>query len=162
LPPTLKADPVALEDTLGRFPRKVRVAVEFRHVSWFTAEVRAILTKHNAALCMADRLGKPVTELWRTSDWGFIRFHEGLAMPPPCYPKRQLEKWVERLAGQWTPEEDLFAYFNNDPRACALRDARVFAELAEEAGLRPTRVAPASDVRVDRSPEEDDDEPGGR
>ena len=36
LPPTLKADPAALQATLAQFPRQVRVAVEPRHPSWWT------------------------------------------------------------------------------------------------------------------------------
>ena len=39
-------------------------------------------------------------------------------------------------------------YFNNDPHACALRDARRFALAAEHAGLQPTRVPVPHDVAV--------------
>jgi hypothetical protein len=36
----------------------------------------------------------------------------------------------------------VYAFFNNDPEGCALRDARVFAAECTRAGLAPTRVAP--------------------
>jgi uncharacterized protein YecE (DUF72 family) len=36
--------------------------------------------------------------------------------------------------------DDVFAYFNNDTAGNAIKDAVTFAELAETAGLSPTRV----------------------
>src|SRR5690606_17619350 len=81
LPPNLRADIDRLEHCLACFPRSVRVAVEPRHVSWWTAEVRSVLERRGVALCWADRRGRPVTPLWRTSDWAYIRFHEGRAQP---------------------------------------------------------------------------------
>lgn len=136
------------DETLSLMPADVRTVVEFRHESWWTDEVRSILEKHNAANCLADRGAKPVTEMWKTTDWTFVRFHAGLASPQPCYRKKTLEEWVERLQEQWTPQEDLYLFFNNDPRACALRDAIWFAELIQAAGWDATRVPKRSDVTV--------------
>jgi uncharacterized protein YecE (DUF72 family) len=147
LPPSMRVDAGRLRATLAAFPPAWRVAVEFRHDSWYTDEVREILQEHGAALCLADRLGV-LTPLWRTTDWTYLRFHHGRANPQPCYGLQSLANWVERLAGQWSPAEDIYVYFNNDPRACALRDARVFARLARRAGLLPTRIPKASDVRL--------------
>jgi uncharacterized protein YecE (DUF72 family) len=45
LPPQLKADVGRLEDTLDRFPPSMRVAVEFRHPSWFVDKIRSVLTE---------------------------------------------------------------------------------------------------------------------
>ncbi len=53
-----------------------------------------------------------------------------------------------RLADLVGPDADAYVYFNNDPAGCAVRDARVFALAAARAGLRPTRVPAASEVRV--------------
>ncbi len=55
LPATFVADPKVLEDFLCGWPRELRVSFEFRHASWFTAEVYAILRRHGAALCLAER-----------------------------------------------------------------------------------------------------------
>jgi len=44
--------------------------------------------------------------------------------------------------------ETFYPRFNNDLRACALRDAIVFARLARRVGQRPTRVPSARDVRL--------------
>ena len=77
LPPTLKADADLLRECLAQFPAGTRVAVEPRHESWWTDEIRALLERYGAALCWADRDEKPVAPLWRTTDWGYLRFHHG-------------------------------------------------------------------------------------
>ena len=147
LPPTLRADALALDATLSCFPAAVRVAVELRHESWFTDETAAVLGSHGAALCLADgpRLRTP---LWRTTDWTYLRLHEGRATPRPCYGRTALSGWARRLAETWGPDVDTFAFFNNDERCCAVRDATVLAATARRAGLRPTRVPGADEVRV--------------
>jgi uncharacterized protein YecE (DUF72 family) len=147
LPPTLEVDLDRLADTLDRFPAGVRVAVEPRDDSWFCDGLRSLLEKRGAALCLADspRRGTP---FWRTAGWGFVRFHEGLATPRPCYGERALATWAERIASLWDARADVFCYFNNDSRACAVRDAVTFARLARRAGLRPTRVPEPDEVRL--------------
>jgi len=141
LPPQLHADPPRLAEALDRFPKDVRVAVEPRHESWFDDRVRGLLEDRGAALCLADSPGRR-TPAWRTADWGFVRFHEGRASPHPCYGDRALTTWAERIASMWPARADVFCYFNNDARACAVRDAATFAHLARRAGLHPTRVPP--------------------
>ncbi len=139
LPPNLAADTARLDRVLDRIPPAIRVAVEFRHASWWTDETRRLLARRGAALCLADRRG-PVSPLWRTADWTYVRFHEGRAAPRPCYGSAALAAWAERLAGLWRPDEDVYVYFNNDPRACAAANAVGFARRAARAGLRPRRV----------------------
>ena len=139
LPPNLTADLDSLDACLAEFARPgpvgrpVRVAVEFRHQSWWTDETRDLLTRRGAALCWADRLGHPVTPLWRTADWGYLRFHEGAAQPWPRYGRRALHSWADRVADAWPDGQDVFAYFNNDQRGAAVQDAAAFAALARAA-----------------------------
>ncbi|MFD8654071.1 DUF72 domain-containing protein [Streptomyces mirabilis] len=140
LPPTLHADPALLDECLGRFPTGVRVAVEPRHDSWWTPQVRKVLESRGAALCWADVLARPVTPLWRTADWGYVRFHEGRAQPWPRYGRQSLTTWVRRLTDVWSDDHDVYAYFNNDPNAAAVRDAAAFAWAATAAGLTVTRT----------------------
>ncbi|WP_236246062.1 DUF72 domain-containing protein [Streptomyces sp. CC210A] len=140
LPPTLRADPGLLDACLARFPAGVRVAVEPRHPSWWTAEVRDVLAFRSAALCWADVEARPVTPLWRTAGWGYVRFHVGRAAPWPRYGRRSLTTWARRVADTWSGGEDVYAYFNNDPNAAAVRDAAAFARAAGAAGLPVTRT----------------------
>jgi uncharacterized protein YecE (DUF72 family) len=147
LPPNFPADPDRLAAALDRFPDTKRVAVELRHDSWYSPQVRTILEERRAALCLADSPHRRTPE-WRTADWGFVRFHEGLAHPRPCYEEAPLRAWAERIARLWGPGPDVYCYFNNDMRACALRDATGFAREAERAGLRPTRTPSPGEVEI--------------
>jgi uncharacterized protein YecE (DUF72 family) len=151
LPPTLKINVSALDETLASFPPGVRVTVEFRHRSWFVPEVQELLGRYGAALCWSDSRG-PQTPLWRTADWGYLRLHQGQANPQPCYGRTALESWARRLAERFGPAEDVFAYFNNDTLGCAPRDAAVLGALAGRSGLLATRVPAASEVRVGAQP----------
>ncbi len=139
LPPTMRAEPGRLDDTLSCFPNGFRVAVEVRHPSWDCDAVWEVLARHGAAWCVADAPWRrwPVVT---TTDWGYLRFHEGVASPRPCYGRRALARWATRLAETWPREADVYAYFNNDACACALHDARWFAAACKREGLETTRV----------------------
>lgn len=130
LPPTLRADAGLLDACLAAFPAGARVAVEPRHDSWWTDAVREVLARWGAALCWADRGGRPQGPLWATAPWGYLRMHGGRATPWPRYGRRALAHWVERCASAWPGDADIFVYFNNDPGGAAVRDARAFARLA--------------------------------
>ena len=147
LPPDFRADPGALDRCLAEFSRvaaatelRVRVAVELRHDSWWTGEVRELLTRHGAALSWADRLGRPLAPLWRTADWGYLRLHEGAGSPWPRYGEQALRSWVRRLAETWPDDADMFVYFNNDQGGAAVHDADAFSSIARRAG-RTTQTA---------------------
>ena len=139
LPPRFGANLPLLDATLDLFDKSVRVAVEFRDVSWFTAETQQLLQRHRAALCLADspRRKQP---MWRTADWGFVRFHEGTGPHAPGYRRDVLQRWVATIAQTWSASEDVYVYFNNDTFGYAIKDAVTFAGLAAAAGLSPTRV----------------------
>ena len=139
LPPDLQVDLAALEATLRAFPTDIRVAVEPRHRSWFTDDLRRLLSERNAALCVADRRG-PITPLWRTADWTYLRFHAGRALPRSCYGTEALESWAERVELTWGRDVEGFAYFNNDGNGCALRDAGVFARALDRRGVGVARL----------------------
>ncbi|UGT54282.1 DUF72 domain-containing protein [Nocardia asteroides] len=151
LPPTLRADAPLLDDCLSCFPRSVRVAVEPRHESWWTDDVRAVLESHGAALAWADRDSHPVTPRWRTTDWAYLRLHAGRAYPPPHYGRQALDSWVHRLLDSWPADADLHVYFNNDPGGAAVGDAITFARLADRAGAPVTRVPEPAKATAGRS-----------
>jgi uncharacterized protein YecE (DUF72 family) len=138
LPPTLTADLPALEATLARFPDGVRVAVEPRHDSWWTDGLRALLARHNAALCWADRGSRPLTPLWRTADFGYLRLHEGKAQPWPRYGRTALGSWLDRICDR-LHGVPTYVYFNNDPGGAAITDATALAALAARRRLTVSR-----------------------
>ena len=141
LPPNLTADADLLDGTLKLFPASVRVAVEPRHRSWWTSDIRQVLERRGAALSWADRRGRPVTPLWRTADWGYLRMHEGAANPRPGYGRAALSTWLDRATETFEPigDHDMYVYFNNDHGGAAVRDATTFGRLADRRGLEVSR-----------------------
>jgi uncharacterized protein YecE (DUF72 family) len=123
LPPNLQVDIDRLDACLAEFPSGIRVAVEPRHASWWTDDVRRLLEKYGAALAWADRKSRPLTPLWRTTDWGYLRLHEGGASPWPSYGKTALKSWARRMTDAW---DDGYVYFNNDQHSTAPRNAETF------------------------------------
>jgi uncharacterized protein YecE (DUF72 family) len=162
LPPTWKGDPGLLDETLAEFrrggPAGLRIAVEMRHESCWTDEMRRVLTDRGAALAWTDRGESPVGPLWRTTDWGYLRLHEGAAQPWPRYTRDGLRAWSERLSASWPAGSaggngllvmlgalggsgvEAYVYFNNDPGGAAIYDAVAFAAIAREAGQTVTRT----------------------
>jgi uncharacterized protein YecE (DUF72 family) len=148
LPPDLEVDLAAIEATLEAFPPGIRVALEPRHDSWFIDDLRRLLAERNVALCVADRRG-PITPLWRTADWAYLRFHAGRSAPRSCYAATELETWAGRLEAVWGRDADGFAYFNNDGNGCALRDASAFGAALDhrEIEVASLPVVPGDVVR---------------
>ncbi|MFK3980660.1 DUF72 domain-containing protein [Micromonospora sp. NPDC050397] len=140
LPPNLRADPGALDRTLALFPTGVRVAVEPRHPSWWTDETREVLRRRGAALCWADRRSRPVTPLWRTADFGYLRLHEGRAHPWPRYGRTALASWLDRIVAAYGGSDPVYVYFNNDPGGAALVDAVALARIARRRGVAVSRT----------------------
>ncbi len=143
----LRARPDRLDRVLALLA-PTRVACEPRHESWWSDEVRDVLSRHGAALCLADRGERWLTPLWRTAGWGYLRFHGGAGRPPGCYRPRRLAAAVDEAAGLWPKRADVYAFFNNDLHGCALRDAVRLARTASDRGWKPTRVPELSETPV--------------
>jgi uncharacterized protein YecE (DUF72 family) len=148
LPPNLKLDLEHAIDTLDKMPKDVEVTIEFRHDTWWTDEVKESLTERNVPLTIADRGSKAITPTWRTADWGYIRWHQGFGRPIPCYRRKDMTQWAQTITDMWDPREKVYAYFNNDPGGCAIRDAIWFAEECSKLGWEVTRVPKLDEITV--------------
>lgn len=96
LPPNLKKNADRLEGFLAAIPAGGRVALEFRHESWFDDDVFALLERSGAALCIAEA-EDIVTPRVATTDWGYLRLRR------PEYTDAELRDWVDWTAAQdWT------------------------------------------------------------
>lgn len=151
LPPNMHRNEDRLDRALELLCQKARVAVEFRHDSWYTDSVREVLERRGAALCLADRGARMITPEWRTADWGYLRFHGGADAPPGCYDRATLDARAEMTAALWGPEAEVHVFFNNDWHRCALRDAGWFAQAAARLGLPVSRVPPPEQILVTTS-----------
>jgi len=126
LPETFRRDDDALGQALEHLPRG-RHCFEFRHPSWFEEEVFELLRERQVALVIGDHPERPFQSYEITAGWTLIRFHYGRRGRNGNYSASELETWKRRIAS-WRSRTEVFAYFNNDWRGFAPRNARWLAE----------------------------------
>jgi uncharacterized protein YecE (DUF72 family) len=120
LPQNFHRDDERLAAALAALPPG-RHCFEFRHPSWFASDVYAILRQHHAALVIGDHPQRPFQSHEMTADWTLVRFHYGRHGRRGNYSRRELETWLRRIR-QWRRRVEVFAYFNNDWEAFAVRN----------------------------------------
>ena len=130
LPPRMKFD----HERADRFfrmvgPRRRRHALEPRDASWFTAEALAFLRRRNIALVAGETPDWP-THLAVTADFVYLRFHGPGRRYASNYEDDALRGWAKRIKGWRAEARDVFAYFNNDERGYAPKNALRLRELA--------------------------------
>jgi uncharacterized protein YecE (DUF72 family) len=134
LPPNFRRDDDRLADALTALPPG-RHCFEFRHESWFCADVYDLLREHGVALVIADR---PEVHAFQsrelTADWTFVRFHAGTRGRRGNYSETELQEWAERIAGWSERGVDVHAYFNNDWEGFAIRNGLRLQQLL---GIEP-------------------------
>ena len=106
LPPNLKADPMLLHGFVTALPPVLRASFEFRHPSWFSDEIFAILRKHQLALCVAESEDRDTPDI-ATALFRYYRFRK------PAYSedeRRAIAATMRRQSG----EADVFAFFKHE------------------------------------------------
>jgi uncharacterized protein YecE (DUF72 family) len=156
LPRTFTRDVDRLAQAFAELPPGFRHCIEFRHASWFVPPVMDVLREHGVALVVGDHPERPFQTTERTADWSFVRFHYGHRGRRGNYSDRELETWARRIRS-WARAGDVYAYFNNDWEAFAVKNAehlgrRLAARpVAGVAGASPRLAGPTSDGRRRRA-----------
>jgi uncharacterized protein YecE (DUF72 family) len=143
LPPSLGRDAERLDRFLallrasfreaGASRRRIRHAVEFRHESWWDEETAGVLSAHRAAFVTLSHPDLP-EDVVPTTDLLYVRFHgKGRRLYDYDYSDAELSAWCGRLAPHLRGRS-LYAFFNNDWRANAPRNAARLRELLSTAG----------------------------
>lgn len=123
LPPQMKADPDRLEGFLQRLPKRRRVAIEFRHPSWYDEAVYDRLKAYDVAFCVSDHHDAPSPWV-ATAGFVYVRGHGPGGGYCGSYADAELKRWAKRLCA-WSAEgRDAFVYFDNDIGAAAPEDAQ--------------------------------------
>jgi uncharacterized protein YecE (DUF72 family) len=122
LPANFRRNDERLRAALGQLPPG-RHCFEFRHPSWFVDAVYDVLRTHGAALVIGDRPEvKDFQARELTTDWTYVRFHHGSRGRRGNYSDAELEEWARQFE-EWRREVEIFAYFNNDWEAFAVKNA---------------------------------------
>jgi len=132
LPPQMPIDVQRLEDFLAaiarvRWPRRPFHVFEFRHPSWYVADVFQLLERYSASLCLHDKRGSAIDAPF-VGPIVYVRFHGTSGHYHGSYGGRQLDVWARRLAVHCRAGRRVYAYFNNDPDAVATDNARALRE----------------------------------
>jgi uncharacterized protein YecE (DUF72 family) len=124
LPPAMPRDDARLAFFLAGLPHWIRVAVEFRHPSWDTPEVYALLERHGAAYCVMSGAGLPCV-LRATADFVYVRMHgpDDAYLYGGSYSDDDLRWWADRIREWEESGREVFVYFNNDGDGNAVRNA---------------------------------------
>jgi uncharacterized protein YecE (DUF72 family) len=129
LPENFHRDDERLAGALERLPPG-RHCFEFRHRSWFCEDVYSLLRSRGVALVIGDHPKRPFQAHELTTDWTFLRFHYGSRGRHGNYSERELEGWAQRIE-RWRAQADVYAYFNNDWNAYAVRNALLLRRMIE-------------------------------
>lgn len=119
-PPSLRRDPELLEDFLASLPPFPRVALEFRHPSWFQEDTYERLRRYRVALCAAEDEEGCDPVVW-TAPFGYLRLHR------LRYGRDELLAWAQRL--REAPVSQVFCYFTHDTGPEAVKFARALMQL---------------------------------
>jgi uncharacterized protein YecE (DUF72 family) len=128
-------------------PGPFRHALEVRHESFVAPAFVDLLRRHGVALVVADTAGKWPYAEDITSGFVYVRLHGDTELYVSGYTPTALRRWAERIAhwraGRIAPgatlidplshaapgPRDVYAYFDNDAKVKAPRDAKRLAAL---------------------------------
>ena len=106
LPPTAPFDEGRIERIVALLPAHWRVAFQFRHPSWHTPEVAALLESLRASLVHGDGEEEP-GPLGRGA-FVYLRLRR------ETYSRQRLAAWARRIAGYLAAGRDVYAYFKHE------------------------------------------------
>lgn len=129
-PPTLARDAELLRDFLSLLPAGRLHAFEFRHESWWTEPVYALLRAKGAAFVAFD-MGSTRTPLVGTAPEVYLRLHGPNERFASAYGENRLREWLARLT-EMAGVARVWMYFNNDVGGHAPADAALMRQLADE------------------------------
>lgn len=124
LPPGLARDDARLDHFLRQWPAGIGLAVEFRHDSWLDDAVFDRLEQHGAAYVVMSGAGLPCV-LRATAPFVYVRLHgpDDQHLYSGSYSDDAMRWWADRTCEWLAQDRDVYAYFNNDADANAVRNA---------------------------------------
>jgi uncharacterized protein YecE (DUF72 family) len=135
LPPNFKKDVPRLRAFLALLTPGCRVAMEFRHPSWFDDSVFEVIRDHQTALCIADTADDLKVPFVATADWGYLRLRRA------DYDDAAFAAWAARIEAQaW---RDCFVFFKHEDAGTGPQMAsRLLNVLAAGSARRLNRSKP--------------------
>jgi uncharacterized protein YecE (DUF72 family) len=122
-------DPLWQRARPGRADRRLRHALEVRHLSFRSDDFCALCKEYDVAIVVSDggAAWPQIHEI--TSDHMYVRLHGADQLYVSGYPEADLDRWADRIRG-WAEHPDVAAvrvYFDNDVKVRAPYDAMSLA-----------------------------------
>ena len=118
-PPSLSIEAIeAFKNLLNAFKQEMKLsgwklAIEFRHDSWYDASVHQLLKSYNASVVLHDMKNSETQWSNDYADFIYLRFHG----PEPRYRGNYSDEFLKQMAQaivNWMREgKNVYAYFNN-------------------------------------------------
>ncbi len=134
LPPNFKANAAQLGDFLAApalvGPDAPAIAFEFRHESWFSEEIYAVLRARNAALCIAesDDLRTPEVHTARTFSCYRLRRSGG-------YSPEEIAAFADRFSAL-AQDREVYLYFKHEDEPSGALNAVAFLQACAQRAAR--------------------------
>ncbi|MEX2138336.1 MAG: DUF72 domain-containing protein [Pirellulales bacterium] len=131
LPRGWKCNLERLAHFFAALPRDLTHVMEYRRSDWLCDGVFDLMRKFKIGLCIHDLL--PDHPRVVTSNIVYIRFHGSGQKYGGSYPTAVLRRRADWMNEQAALGSDVYAYFNNDAEAHAVRNAQTLRTLVEPA-----------------------------
>lgn len=121
MPPRMQYKPEKLEQIVENLDLSFSNVLEFRHETWWNAEVFQKLAKHKIAFCGQSHPQLP-EDVISTSKTLYYRFHGVPELYRSSYPTKTLKQFIKQVEENKNLTE-AFVYFNNDSLGYAIDNA---------------------------------------
>ena len=128
LPPTLTFSEERMQEIVEQLDPEKKNVIEFRHQSWFRDEVYRELKKQGIIFCTVSSPSLPET-IVKTARDVYVRFHGKGSWYVSKYTEKELQSWARKI--KQAKARNVWAYFNNDRNAYAVKNARSLRNLLE-------------------------------
>jgi len=118
-PPSLKLDLKRLDKFCKDLNTKYNNVIEFRHKTWYCKDVYKLLKKNRIGYCIVSAPNLP-EDIKVTTKFAYIRFHGKKSWYGSRYSKKEMQEWAEII--KKLKVKDVYAYFNNDYNAYAVKN----------------------------------------
>jgi uncharacterized protein YecE (DUF72 family) len=135
LPRGWKCNVERLAAFFAALPTDLTHVMEFRRADWLCDEVFELMRKHRIGLCIHDLIDLHPRVV--TAEFTYVRFHGVGSKYGGSYSLAKLRAWARWMAAQSAEGRNVFAYFNNDAEAHAIRNALTLRELLPESSRLP-------------------------
>lgn len=129
LPPGWNPDLKRLDAFCARLPGGLTHVIEFRERDWLRENTYDVLAQHGVCLCIHDMLKRHPRRV--TGDAVYLRFHGTGSKYGGSYSRRALRRWAAWMREVAGAGLDVYAYFNNDQNAFAVRNAVKLREMLD-------------------------------